>query len=251
MESPRRVYGHPRTRPAHGRGRYHAVVAAPAMSPSAYHDQARPEVVALVPRGSWDVLDVGCGSGRLGAALLRDGRATAVDGIEIQEGVADAARRRLRAVVVGDLDDADVLDRPGLQTHYDVVIVADVLEHLREPWLAAERLAARIRPGGLLVASVPNVRYWAVTWPLVVRGEWAYRPSGVLDRTHLRFFTRRSAVDMLRRAGLTVETVVPGDAYWRTGWKRLVGRALRDFGAEQFLLVARRPRSRPGDNAIR
>jgi len=89
----------------------------------------------------------------------------------------------------------------------DVVLCLDVLEHLIDPWTTASRLARLLKPGGVLIASVPNVRHFRVVLPLLLRGRWEYQQSGLMDRTHLRFFTEHSATELLRQAGLCVDAV--------------------------------------------
>lgn len=209
----------------------------------AYYENDRPEVAALVAHGSGLVLDVGCGAGRLGARLLNEGRAQAVHGIEQEPSAAAEARLTLDDVLAIDLESSDALaaltSRAG---NYDVVIVADVLEHLRDPWRVLAELAKTLKPGGVVVASIPNVRVASVLLPLVFRGRFTYAERGVLDRTHLRFFTRQSAIEMLEGAGLTIDVVRRSEAQWRRGWKAWVGHRIGDFGTEQFLIrAARRP----------
>jgi 2-polyprenyl-3-methyl-5-hydroxy-6-metoxy-1,4-benzoquinol methylase len=208
---------------------------------SGYYDNERPEVAALVPFGSGVVLDVGCGAGRLGARLKLDGRAQTVHGIERAADAVAAAR-----LVLDDVTDVDLESDEGLATlkprsgTYDVVIVADVLEHLRDPWRALDALVETLTPSGVVVASIPNVRVVSVVAPLLLRGRFRYSDRGVLDRTHLRFFTRESATALLEGAGLTIEVVERSSAPWRRGWKRVVGERLGDLGSEQFLFRARR-----------
>jgi 2-polyprenyl-3-methyl-5-hydroxy-6-metoxy-1,4-benzoquinol methylase len=208
-----------------------------------YFDRDRPEVAALVPAGSGQVLDVGCGAGGLGRRLLLEGRASTVHGIEQHPEAVARAATVLDEVVDLDLESevlAKVLRERGAT--YDVVVVADVLEHLRDPWRVLEDLVSVLRPGGLVVASIPNVRVASVMVPLVVRGRFDYRDRGVLDRTHLRFFTRSSARALLEGAGLAVDSIERSEAWWRTGWKARAGRLLGDLGTEQFLVRAHLPR---------
>jgi 2-polyprenyl-3-methyl-5-hydroxy-6-metoxy-1,4-benzoquinol methylase len=117
-------------------------------------------------------------------------------------------------------------------------VVADVLEHLRDPWGALTDLVAVLRPGGWVVASVPNVRVFTVLLPLVRKGRFEYKEAGVLDRTHLRFFTRSSAIALVEGSGLAVESIERSVATWRRGWRSWVERHIGDFGNEQFLIRA-------------
>lgn len=169
---------------------------------SPYFSHARPELVELVPAEACRVLDVGCGAGRLGEALKAK-RKVEVIGIEIDETAAVAASLRLDRVHVGDLESFQVDFESG---SFDAIICGDVLEHLRDPaqWLKHSR--RWLKPDGRLIASIPNVRHHSVIRSLL-RGNWTYESAGLLDQTHLRFFTRREVEKLLFRAGFELESM--------------------------------------------
>ena len=189
------------------------------------------------------MLDVGCGAGALGEALLEDGRARQVHGIELQSDAATMARDSLNEVFEINLENQDDLDRfvKLHRNHYDVMILADVLEHVREPEDVLRTLIDTLSEGGLVVASIPNIRSTGVLVPLLFRGRFDYRDRGVLDRTHLRFFTRQTAIELLEGTNLEIIAVERSQAWWRSGVRRVAGRLLGDLGTEQFLITARRP----------
>ncbi len=172
---------------------------APAAIP-AYFQNARPEVAAHVPPTARRILDVGCGAGALGAALKARSRGTEVHGLEGNGEAAAQARRLLDGVAEVDLDRMDVALPLGPQP-FDCIICADVLEHLKDPAAQLLRLKRHLAPGGVLVLSLPNVRFFRVVHDLVVRGAWTYQDEGILDRTHLKFFTRASILDLLAQTG--------------------------------------------------
>ena len=172
--------------------------------PSQYFDFARPEVAALVPAEARRVLDVGCGGGALGALLKqRDG--VEVWGIEADPEAAERARARLDRVIAADLDAIEALP-PGTGS-FDCIICADVLEHLMDPERTLDALLRSLAPGGTLVASIPNIRHQEIVLDLLVHGRWRYQPSGILDATHLRFFTATEIDALVGRLGLTIEHV--------------------------------------------
>ena len=199
-----------------------------------YYAQPRRELARLVEGRGLRVLELGCASGRLGAELKAAGTATVVHGIEVHPEVAEEARGRIDRVWTADLE---ALDPAQLDGPYDVLIAADVLEHVRDPWSLLARLARVLGERGQVVASIPNVRYLPVLADLVVRGRFEYRNHGVLDRTHLRFFTRSSVVELLAGAGF-VDVEVEGKLLSRR-WKRLAAAPLGDLGVRQFLARAR------------
>ena len=97
----------------------------------------------------------------------------------------------------------------GPSDYFDCILCLDVLEHLQDPWRVLRKLTGWLRPNGTVVASIPNVRYKSVVMDLAFRGKFDYQNAGILDRTHLRFFTRSSAVSLLQSVGLAVVKVRP------------------------------------------
>jgi 2-polyprenyl-3-methyl-5-hydroxy-6-metoxy-1,4-benzoquinol methylase len=160
-------------------------------------------VLEEVPDGA-RVLDVGCATGYLAAELSR--RGCTIDGIEFDPAAAQQARAHCREVVVGDLEapftHAEV-QRMLADAPPEIIICADVLEHLRDPWTVLAWLRTLLAPGGRAVISVPNIAHWTARRALL-RGRFDYADHGLLDRTHLRFFTRASAAELARRAGFAV-----------------------------------------------
>jgi methionine biosynthesis protein MetW len=161
--------------------------------------------LALLPEGG-AALDLGCASGGL-LALLRP-RAGHLAGLELSPTAARAAAQIGDEVVQGALEDADLPFRQGA---YDLVVIADVLEHLADPAAALGRAAGWCRPGGAILVSVPNVAHWSARLALA-RGRWPQEQSGTFDSSHLRWFTRASLGDLLRGAGLVdvqLDAIVP------------------------------------------
>ena len=167
-----------------------------------YGARRRDDALAFLTGPLGEVLDVGCAEGANAVALRARG-ATRIAGIEIDEGFAAAARDRLDEVVVGSAED----DLPWAPASFDTVLCYDVLEHLRDPWAVLARLRELLRPGGRVHIALPNARHTSLWVPLVRRGRFAYAPEGILDVTHLRFFTRRDAEDLVRGAGLELIAV--------------------------------------------
>ncbi len=170
---------------------------------AAYYAAERPELLAFLrPHGPFGAaLDIGCAAGIFGTDLLREGIVGACDGVELNLEAARLAESRLRQVWTGSLESAAV---EILWQHYDLLILADVLEHLADPWSALRLLHARSVPGCKLLLSVPNVRHYKVSLPLLFRGEFRYEAAGIMDRTHLHFFTRGSLEEAARECGWTV-----------------------------------------------
>jgi SAM-dependent methyltransferase len=203
---------------------------------AAYYAAERPELVAFLrPHGPFDMaLDIGCAAGMLGAGLLRQGIVGACDGVELNFEAARQAETRLRQVWTGSLESV-AEEIPW--THYDLVILADVLEHLADPWAALRLLHARTAPGCRLLLSVPNVRHYKVSLPLVLRGEFRYEDAGIMDRTHLHFFTRGSLEDTVRECGWGPRAL---GSHMRGRYRRwyMPTRLLEPFVAVQTMMLA-------------
>jgi trans-aconitate methyltransferase len=143
------------------------------------------------------ILDVGCGNGALGRSLKAEG-ASMVVGIEAVPSEAERAKDRLDVVIAADVDDVDV---GSFESPFDYLIFADVLEHLPRPERTLHRLLPTLTDNGVVIVSVPNMRFWSVLVRLVV-DRWEYAEHGVRDVTHLRIFTRRSLAAMVDSVGL-------------------------------------------------
>lgn len=150
-------------------------------------------------RPSLDILEVGCSSGYLGATLVARGHR--VTGVEPDAPSAQAARERLTEVFAGGFD-AFLDAHPDRD--FDVVVFGDVLEHLVDPVDALQRARRHLRPGGSIVVSVPNVAHGSVR-AMLLEGRWDYADKGILDHTHLRFFTRTGLAQLLADAGFALE----------------------------------------------
>lgn len=184
------------------------------------------------------VLEVGCAEGYTGAELNRRGCASEVVGIELNSKAASQARKQLDHVICGDLESLPLNESFMEPGSFDYIIIGDVLEHLRDPWKQLVRLSTCIKPQGRIVASIPNVRHWSVLLPLCLRGEWTYCSHGILDSTHLRFFTKNSAIVLFHNANLSVEKCQP--SFWRK-YERLINwmtfGLIQEFLAEQWVLT--------------
>ncbi len=167
-----------------------------------YYRFSRPEVVSFVPESAHRILDVGCACGALGASL-KNRQSCEVTGVEFVPEIAQEARERLDHVITGDIEQ---LAPAFPRKYYNCIVLADVLEHLRDPITVLENLKDSLTDDGTVVLSVPNVRHWSVLKDLL-EGRWQYIDAGILDNTHLRFFTRSSLIELLQGVGLQITQV--------------------------------------------
>lgn len=166
-----------------------------------YFESERPEVFALVEPSAKIILDVGCGAGTLGASLKKQYPKRKIFGLEIDQTAAFKARKFLDQVFVGDIQNCEINIEPGT---LDCIILADVLEHVVHPERVLVRLKPLLRPNGCVIVSLPNMRHYTVFIRLLING-WQYEDSGLFDKTHLRFFSRQSMIDLIENAGFRID----------------------------------------------
>lgn len=208
------------------------------------YESTRPDVQALVPLEACRILEFGCSSGRLGAALKIRQRAT-ITGVEFDELYAKDAALQIDRVICTSVEDFVATATPD-GVFFDCLIAADVLEHLVDPWDVLSKAVKMLAPDATVVISLPNVLYWPEFRRLLTERRWPRDDAGIFDRTHLRWFTRNDAIELVEQAGLSVVRVVP--SYWARGLRLVLRRAvamtpLWPFTAAQYLIVARLKRS--------
>jgi 2-polyprenyl-3-methyl-5-hydroxy-6-metoxy-1,4-benzoquinol methylase len=184
-----------------------------------YFEDRRDEMLPFIPIGARHVLEVGCGNAAF-AAHLKTQRRVEVTAIEAHP---------------------DALPKLAGE-HFDCIVLNDVLEHLVDPWDVLTRLRHFLAPDGVVVASIPNIRYHPVFKEFVLQGRWQYRQDGVMDRTHLRFFTRQSMQELFVSTGYAMRRIEGINAI-SLPWKfsllnQLCGQALADTRFKQFACVA-------------
>ena len=170
--------------------------------PAEYFGCVRSEMLSFVPSHCRRVLDVGCGAGAFGE-LLKKTRKVEVWGIEPVGSAAAEASSKIDHVVNRSFDSGSELPC-GM---FDCIVFNDVLEHMVFPEQALQYAKSLLAEGGVVVASIPNIRSLVTLFHLLFRAQWEYTDSGVLDKTHLRFFTKSSIVDMFEREGYALEEI--------------------------------------------
>ncbi len=187
----------------------------------------------MIPKSCNQILDVGCGTGERWKNFSGE-----VTGIEVNEEAARVASGVLKNVVVGDLENLDLRLKAA---SFDCIVFADVLEHLYDPWGTLEKMKKYLRTEGVVLVSIPNIRHYRVLRALLLKGEFKYKDSGILDKDHLRFFTRKQIMDLVSGAGLEIMSVkraLAASSKHKILNTLFLG-ALSDFLTQQYYVLAK------------
>ena len=179
-----------------------------------YYDYDRPEVIRMLKEQNITpatVIELGCSAGGVGAQMKQAFGTTRYVGVELSAEVAQRARARLDQVLVANVE-TTLPSALGLGAQeFDLLVALDVLEHLVDPWETLARWVELLKPGGHVIVSLPNIQNIEIIRGLAA-GKWEYAEAGLLDVTHLRFFTRQGIEQLIAGAGLRVvrtDSVIP------------------------------------------
>ena len=167
------------------------------------HDAVNQELLALIPPTCRRVVEVGCANGALARAWLQSNPGREFIGIDIDPTYAERAAAHCTRAFAADIEQLPDGEFERMFPS-DCWVFGDCLEHLRDPWRLLRRIRDRIDADGCLVTCIPNAQHWSVQWRLL-SGNFRYEDSGLLDRTHIRWFTRQTMLEMFSAAGWEVE----------------------------------------------
>lgn len=201
-----------------------------------YYLGVRNDLIRLIPPHAKRILEIGCAGGQTGKALREMGFEEIV-GIEINEDAASIGKAYYDQVIIGDVEKVGL---PFGRCHFDCILYGDVLEHLIDPWRVLKEHRSLLKKGGAIICSIPNIRHYRVIRRLVFRGKWEYADSGMLDRTHLRFFTLGSIRKMVEEAGFEIRDLVkrPSAPSWLKFLNRMLAGRLIDLLVRRYIIVA-------------
>lgn len=191
------------------------------MSQTPVHEFHNPDLLDIIPWGANKLIEVGCSSGAMAREFKKISPHCHYRGIEIDPDYAKLAERYCDQSLVLDIEAADETFWKA-NADRDCWIFGDALEHLRDPWRILHQVRSVMPPNASIAACIPNAQHWSLQAKLSI-GDFRYEDSGLLDRTHLRFFSRQTILEMFNHAGFTVTACIP--------------RIFEEPGREQFLPV--------------
>lgn len=166
-----------------------------------YYKHAKVKFLAMLPSLKGRFLEIGCGEGAT-LEYIKSSGADYVAGVDVNaEAIAQAAKRNIDLALAANVETDDL---PFSAGEFDVIILADVLEHLVDPWETLKKITAYLKDDGHVLVSIPNIRHYRVVRDLVLYGKWEYQEDGILDNTHLRFFTLKETKKLMESAGLII-----------------------------------------------
>ena len=173
-----------------------------------YYNHVNSDLLEIIPPDAGTILEIGCGGGALGRAVKRINPAAYYIGIEANPAAAREASRYIDRVLNSDVEQLELesltlADGGSAVGQIDCLVYCNVLENLVDPWKVLKRHTALLAPGGVVVACIPNVQHWSVISELL-RGKWEYQNDGLLDRTHLRFFSSEGIESLFEQAELRI-----------------------------------------------
>jgi len=214
---------------------------------SNYFSNIRMDIISLIPLDpEQKILEIGAGAGNTLLYIKENGMAKAVMGIELME-IPDSNQRHplIDKFQIANIEHESV---QAPEEYFDIIICADVLEHLVDPWSAVDKLSRFLKKDGLLIVSMPNIREWKTLGKVVFQGNFNYQTTGgIMDKTHLRFFCKKNIYQLLNTPNLStfycrpnfMLKVVP-EGKKRRIINLLTFRLFEDFLAVQYLFIARK-----------
>jgi SAM-dependent methyltransferase len=170
-------------------------------------NQRSPDLIDVLPLTAKRVIDIGCGVGVIAKEYHIRAAPKYYLGVEIVPEHAEIAKQYCSQCIVGNIEEFDT-DTWSQLTDYDLWVFGDVLEHLYDPWSVLKKVRSILPADGQIACCIPNAQNWSLQARLSI-GDWRYADGGLLDRTHIRFFTRETIIELLQGAGFEITEIVP------------------------------------------
>ena len=166
-----------------------------------YFESSRQDILALVPNSTKTILDVGCGQGNFLKATKEKLENLQTWGVELEKNSFEQAKTKVDKIFLGTIEE-NLQNLPD--NYFDCITFNDVLEHLVDPYSVLEKIKPKLSKDGFLITSIPNIFNFKILQMLIQKRDWKYENEGIMDKTHLRFFTEKSQKRMFEEAGFEV-----------------------------------------------
>lgn len=202
------------------------------------HDAHNPDLLSMIPLSSKKIIEIGCSSGALAREFKKIAPSAYYFGVEIEASYADRADRYCDEILVLNIEKADEEFWKN-QADKDCWVFGDTLEHLIDPWAVLKKIHASLPVGGVVVACIPNAQHWSIQARLSI-GDFRYENEGLLDKTHLRWFTRQTIIELFQGAGFDIEDGLPRIFHEpaRDRFLPLIGEIARVAGADPEVAIS-------------
>jgi len=199
-----------------------------------YFSNTRKEIIELINRYNCNILELGCGTGNTLIELKKCGKAKYVAGIDILD---VGQSEKLDKFFPVDIENEEIYIPDNF---FDIIICADVLEHLKNPWAVLGKLKKYLKTDGFIIASLPNIREFKTLYNIVIRGNFKYENAGVLDKTHLRFFCKKNIICLFSLTGYEIISISPN--FSASSKRKLLNKffmgIFEEFLVEQYTVIA-------------
>ena len=202
-----------------------------------YFIQPRTDLISLIPKNADNrVLEVGAGGGYTLIEIKKQNLAREIIGVELME--IPNSRQSDPAIdkfVISDVEKND-LDFPD--AYFDVILMGDVMEHLIDPWEFLKKASRVLKKGGILIASMPNIRYYPALIKIFIKGDFGYESHGLFDKTHFRWYCKKNMKDLFDTAPMKCRSIFPRSRLYKVKWTKGVIFNKLTFGLfEEFLTL--------------
>jgi 2-polyprenyl-3-methyl-5-hydroxy-6-metoxy-1,4-benzoquinol methylase len=205
-----------------------------AEKPQNYFSGIRNDIIELIQCNNCNILEIGCGEGNTLVELKKQGKAKFIVGIDI---VDLNQSSKLDKFILADIEN-DNIELP--EEYFDIIICADVLEHLKDPWSVLRKIRKFLKPNGILLASIPNVREIKTLISIVIKGDFKYVDAGILDKTHLRFFCKKNIIELFESTGYKIKKITFKLSPKRKVLLKLSLGLLEEFLVVQYLVLCKK-----------
>ncbi len=177
------------------------------MEQTPIHDKHNPDLLKIIPQSAKNIIEVGCSSGALAREFKKISPSSNWFGVELNPEYAAMAQRFCDGTQVADIEECGP-EFFHAHNHRDCWVFGDTLEHMKDPWSVLANIRKVIPENGSIAACIPNAQHWSIILRLTT-GNFKYEPSGLLDKTHLRWFTRKTMINLFQSQGFKIVAGMP------------------------------------------